>query len=301
MTSESKKGVHLIKTNHFLFYNTPEIYYLISLEAEDSSRIRIILLKITETDTYIYDAVVPYSALGTGDSNVQDTIKNVDYVIFNYLFHIIEGVNKIDILLYSKEKPKIELLLHDKSKDSQESDLYYLEQVNICQNKIQELLNKIAIQEQQINELQKREEMHINQIKKLEEVTQNLSNRLGNSGGGNNNNQYNNNNQCNNNNPYNNNNNNQYNNNNNFGGNNNNSYRANNNNPYNNNNNNNNAKGHLRMNTTMNRLPDFNDLNLNNCSNYPDNNNTSNFGPNPFMNNNNNINNSNYSQKRFPQ
>ena len=35
MSSESKKGVHQIGQNSFLFYNTPEIFYSISFEIDE--------------------------------------------------------------------------------------------------------------------------------------------------------------------------------------------------------------------------------------------------------------------------
>ena len=102
MSSESKKGVHQIGQNSFLFYNTPEIFYSISFEIDEPKKIRIILLKMVEIDTYIFSANVPFSNLGTGDSTPQETIKNVNFLIFNYNFFIKEGLDKSIYLLIQK-------------------------------------------------------------------------------------------------------------------------------------------------------------------------------------------------------
>ena len=58
---ESKKGVHQIDKDNFLFFNSPEIFYSLSFEVVESNKIRIILLKIMETDTHIFDTTIPFT------------------------------------------------------------------------------------------------------------------------------------------------------------------------------------------------------------------------------------------------
>lgn len=175
---ESKKGVHQIDRNHFLFFNSPEIYYSLSFEIEESNKIRIILLKIMDEDTYIFDAVIPFSDFGTGDTSPVDTLKSVSFLIYNYNFLIKEEVNKAYLLVFSKNKKNIELFLHDQNNVENSNDLYFNEQINNLQNKIQELINVKSIQEQKINELLKKEETHINMINNMEKITSNLLNQL---------------------------------------------------------------------------------------------------------------------------
>ena len=71
--SESKKGVHQIDVNSFLFFNSPEIFYSLSFELVELDKIRVILLKLLETDTYLFDAIVPFSSFGTEDSCSSET------------------------------------------------------------------------------------------------------------------------------------------------------------------------------------------------------------------------------------
>ena len=162
------------------------------------------------------------------------------------------------------------------------------------QNKIQDLLNIISNQENQINELQYREEKHIKMINNLEQITNNLSNRLENQNNNfnynnnNNNNQFNNSNNQYNNNQYNNNqyNYNQYNNNqnNNNSNNNNNQYNNSNyaNNPYYNSNND--TFKHTRRMTFQNQIPmNLNINNNNNNNNYPNINTTVKVVYNPYL------------------
>ena len=195
--SESKKGIHLIDLNNYLFFNSPDIYYSLSLEIVESNKIKVILIKILETETYIFENIVPFSDFGTEDSSPLESLKKVSFLIYNYNFIIKEELNKVYLYINTKKPASIELFLHDQKK-SEDIDIYYEEQMKIMQNKILELVNKIATQEEKINQIQKNEENNINKIKNMEQITQNLSLRL---------------NQNNNNNQYNNNNNKQYNNN----------------------------------------------------------------------------------------
>ena len=252
--SESKKGIHQITRYSYLFFNSPEIYYSISFDIVDSSKIRIILLKILETETYIFNAIVPFEKFGTGDKSVQDTINKVVFIIYNYNFLIKEDLNKVYLCINSKIQSNIELTLIDHYGNEQ-NDQNYNEEINKMQTLIQSLLTTISRQEQKINELKKVEEMNINKIQKMEQVTKNLFDEINNKQNKFNNNRNNNNN------------NNQYNN---YEGNPNsvqNPYRTNMDNPYNNNSNNF-YPGHNRMMTFQTQNP-YNPKILSNPNNYP--------------------------------
>ena len=202
--SESKKGVHQISPNSFLFFNSPEIFYSISLEEVQDSKIQINIIKILETKTFIYVSIVDFSEFGTGDISAKDTIKNLDFIIYNYNFFIKEEEDKINILFNTKNPKNIELNLHKLELDEEDKfDLGYKEQINQIENRIQELNNVILKQEEEINVLQKNEFINLNRIKTLGGFTENLLNQInnknksnqsyGSDGNNNNNNQYNNN------------------------------------------------------------------------------------------------------------
>ena len=251
--SESKKGIHQITRNSYLFFNSPEIYYLIAFEIEESSKIRINLLKILETETYIFNALVPFEKLGTGDKSPQDTLNKVIFIIYNNNFVIKEDLKKIYLHLNSKIPSTLELTLIDHYGNEQ-NDQNYNEEINNMQNRIQNLLSTIARQDQKINELKKVEEMNINKIQKMEQVAKNLYDEINNKQ-----------------NKFNNNNNNRNNNNNQYNiyevkpNNVQNPYRTNMDNQYNNNNNFN--YGHNRTMTFQNQNP-YNPKILNNMNNY---------------------------------
>ena len=225
--SESKKGIHQINPNSFLFFNTPEIFYNISFEQIQDSKIKIIIIKILENVTYIYDSIVDFSEFGTGDNSPQDTIKNLDFIIYNYNFIIKETGEKMNILINTKNPKNIELNLHKLELEEDNLDLSYKEQMKNFENKIQELINISNIRAQEISKMKNNEDSNLNKIKYLTQFTDNLmneiknknsNNQFNNSNGNynkndNNSNQYNNNKYNYNNNQNNINNNNQYNNN----------------------------------------------------------------------------------------
>ena len=99
---ESKKGIHQIAPNNFLFFISPEIAYTLSFEIVESQKIRINLVKISESNTYIFTNVVPYTDFGKEEPNPQETIKNLSIIIFNHNFKIKEESNKSCLLLFSK-------------------------------------------------------------------------------------------------------------------------------------------------------------------------------------------------------
>ena len=220
--TESKKGIHQISPNSFLFFNTPELMYYITLEIIQKIKIKLIIIKIAENTTNIYDSIFNYSDFGTGDKTAQDTIKNLDFIIYNYNFIIKEEKEKINILINTNNPCNLELSLHKFEEEENESNLNYNEQIKNFENKIKELMNIAESQEQEIFQLNQKENINLNKINTLNQQTEQLIFMLEER---NRNNQYNNNqyNNMNNNQQYNGNaNNNNYNqnqNNNNFGGN----------------------------------------------------------------------------------
>ena len=188
--AESKKGIHLIDLNNYLFFNSPDIYYSLSFEIVETNKIKVILIKILETETYIFENIVPFSDFGTEDSSPLESLKTVSILIYNYKFIIKEELNKAFLYINTKKPASIELFLHELKKP-EDIDIYYEEQMKIMQNKISELVNKISMQEQKMNQIQKNEENNINKIKNMEQVAKNLSLRLDSKN--NNNNQINNN------------------------------------------------------------------------------------------------------------
>ena len=177
---ESKRGVHQIDKNSFLFFNSPEIFYSLTFELVESNKIRLFLLKILESDTYIYQGTFPFEFFGTGEVSPDNTIKNLNYLIYNNYFMIKEQPNKMNILLNSKKRANIELLMLPLVDNNQDKDLYFNEQINLMQNKINELINVVSTQEQQIKEMKNTEESHINIINGLEKKVNDLFSRLDN-------------------------------------------------------------------------------------------------------------------------
>ena len=293
--SESKKGVHQISPNSFLFFNTPEIFYYISFEQVQETKIRIILIKIKENLTNIFGSTVDFSEFGTGDISSHDTIKNLDFIIYNYNFVIKEEREKAYILINTKNPKNIELSLYKLEMNDDNTLDIDDKQMNQMENKLKELMNVAENQEQEISQLEQNESKNINKIKKLKNFTdkllfelENKKNNIQQNNNYNNKQKYTN---QNNNNKYNNN---QYNYNNKES--NNNSYKGQNNinNPYLNNDNKNNnniaENPYIKNNNGMNNNalnkkfsvsynPNFKNFNFNNKNN---NNNNNNSGYNPY-------------------
>ena len=192
--SESKKGVHQISPNSFLFFNTPEIMYYISLETYQKTKIKITIIKIMENSTNIYDSIIEYSVLGTGDTSPQDTIKNIDFIIYNYNFIIKEEKEKINILFNTKNPCNIDLSLHKfESENDNEFDINYNKQIKNIENKIKELMDIAEMQEQEIYQLKQKENINMNKMQNLNQQAEQLLFKLDeqNRNNQNNNNQFN--------------------------------------------------------------------------------------------------------------
>ena len=170
--TESKKGIHQISPNSFLFFNTPELMYYISFEIVQKIKIKLIIIKIAENTTNIYDSIFNFSDFGTGDKSAQDTIKNLDFIIYNYNFIIKEDKEKVNILINTSNPCNLELSLH--KFEEEEDDLNYKEQIKNFENKIKELMDIAESQEQEIFQLNQKENINLNKINTLNQQTEQL-------------------------------------------------------------------------------------------------------------------------------
>ncbi len=247
--SENKKNIKMIGPNSFLFSFNQEAFYFLSFEVLELLKVKIILIKMLKTETYVFETIVPFNALGTNDPSPQDALQSVTYLICNNDFSIKEEMNKIILFINSINKASIQILSYDKNNESNKDSAHKVH-LNNMQSRIQELLSKISMQDQKINELKKRRENHEYIINKAEEITNQINIKLDKEEANKNKNQYNNNNnQYNNNyNPYNTNNNN--------------------NNPYNPYNTNNNFQYSRSTTQINNNNYNFNNLNNNNNINF---------------------------------
>ena len=199
MSSLIKKDVQKVGPNSFLFFQSPDIFYFLSFEIFEIIKVKINLIKMLPSETYVYETIIPFNSLGTDDQSPQDSIGNISSLIFNKDFAIKEDSNRIFLNINSKNKASIELLLYNKNNSSNRESIQK-KHINLLQNKIQDLINKISMQDKKINELRQKEENHKFLLNKMDEITSKITNELKNENNNNFNNQYNNNN-----NPYNNN------------------------------------------------------------------------------------------------
>ena len=208
--SENKKNIKMIGPNSFLFSLNQEAFYFLSFEVIELLKVKIILIKMLKTETYVFETIVPFNTLGTNDPSPQDALQSVSFLIFNNEFSIKEEMNKIILFLNSTNKASIQILPYDKNNESNKDSAHKVH-INNMQSRIQELLCTISMQDQKINELKQRGENHKKLINKIEEITSKINSQLDKEQANKNKNQYNNNNnnQYNSNyNPYNTNNNN---------------------------------------------------------------------------------------------
>ena len=172
--TESKKGIHQISPNSFLFFNTPELMYYITLEIIQKIKIKLIIIKIAENTTNIYDSIFNFSDFGTGDKSAQDTIKNLDFIIYNYNFIIKEDKEKVNILINTSNPCNLELSLHKFEEEEDDLNLNYKEQIKNFENKIKELMDIAESQEQEIFQLNQKENINLNKISTLNQQTEQL-------------------------------------------------------------------------------------------------------------------------------
>lgn len=172
--TESKKGIHQISPNSFLFFNTPELMYYITLEIIQKIKIKLIIIKIAENTTNIYDSIFNFSDFGTGDKSAQDTIKNLDFIIYNYNFIIKEDKEKVNILINTSNPCNLELSLHKFEEEEDDLNVNYKEQIKNFENKIKELMDIAESQEQEIFQLNQKENINLNKINTLNQQTEQL-------------------------------------------------------------------------------------------------------------------------------
>ena len=171
--SESKKGVHQIKGNGFIFYNSPEIYYYLTLDIQDNNNISFTLIKILSNDTFIYTNQIPFQNLGTKTSNIQDTYKKIIFLIFNNNFMVKETEQKVYLFLNTEIPATVRMF--PILKPNGNSELFDNNNpISSMNNEIQKLLKTIQEQQNKINELKEIEKMNYNKIKNLDISTQNL-------------------------------------------------------------------------------------------------------------------------------
>ena len=140
------------------------INYFILFEIIEISNIKINIIKIEESETYIFQTIIHFNSFGTEDISPADALQTISFLINNFIFSINEELNKITLIINSKNKALIELLLYKDNKDNIQSTKK-IEYINNTQNKIKIPLNIISNQKQRINELRNREENSKNLIK----------------------------------------------------------------------------------------------------------------------------------------
>ncbi len=175
--SEFKRNIKKIGLNSFLINNGNETFYYLSLESVEIIKVRVILIKMLKSETYVYEAMVQFNDFGTNDPSPQETFNNVSYLILTNNYAIKENNNRAMLFLNSKNKGSIELKLHNKN-DDVNKDSIHKENINNMQNRITELLNTISMQDKKIYELKQKEENHKIIISKIEQLTNNINNQL---------------------------------------------------------------------------------------------------------------------------
>ena len=107
--SEIKRNIQQIGPNSFLFVNSQRIFYFLSFEISEIINIKINLIKMEPTETYIYESILPFNDLGTDDPSPQDTLQTISFLIYSNDFEINEESNKIIIVINTKNKSLIEV------------------------------------------------------------------------------------------------------------------------------------------------------------------------------------------------
>ena len=171
MQYESSRKIKQLYPGKFLFFiNSKDIYYLI-FEIIDTINIKVILIKLKQKETYVYQATVPFQKFGTNNLSVYDTFKNINFTIYNFDFSLSDEYNKIFLTLNSSNA-KIELLLYNQNIEKNNDNIK--RQVEM-KNRMNELMNIISNQKKKISDLKQKEESQIKLINKVEEVTKKIS------------------------------------------------------------------------------------------------------------------------------
>ena len=178
MQNEGSRKIKQLYPGKFLFFlNTKDIYYLI-FEIIDTINIKVILIKLKQKETYVYQATVPFQKFGTNNLSVYDTFKNINFTIYNFDFSLSDEYNKI-ILTLNSSNAKIELLLYnqniEKNNDNIKRQVEMKNNMEKMKNRMNELMNIISNQKKKISDLKQKEESQIKLINKVEEVTKKIS------------------------------------------------------------------------------------------------------------------------------
>ena len=178
--SSNNRGVKKLSPGKYLFFlNTKDIYYM-TFENIDLTNIEIILIKLCPKETYVYKNIIPFQNLGTNDFSPQDTLRNIDFIIYNFDFTISEEYNKFIFTIKNtntKSETNIDLFLFNKNMEKNNMKKF-LEKKNIIdglQNKIHELISITSNQKKQINYLKEKEQKQHDLINKIDEVTNKIS------------------------------------------------------------------------------------------------------------------------------
>ena len=178
--SQNQRGIKQIGPYSFLFFEKEEIFFFLSFEIVEILKIKIDLIKMMKTETYVFENIIHFNQFGTEDVSPQDTLDTILYLINSNNFTIKEdGLKKITLSIDSKNGALIDLFLYNE-KNNLNKELSHKAHINNMQNRIQELLNTISMQNQKINELKQKEEMHKNLINKIGEITNNITQKLDN-------------------------------------------------------------------------------------------------------------------------
>ena len=178
MQYEGSRRIKQLYPGKFLFFlNSKDIYYLI-FEIIDTINIKVILIKLKQKETYVYQATVPFQKFGTNNLSVYDTFKNINFTIYNFDFSLSDEYNKI-ILTLNSSNAKIELLLYnqniEKNNDNIKRQVEMKNNMEKMKNRMNELMNIISNQKKKISDLKQKEESQIKLINKVEEVTKKIS------------------------------------------------------------------------------------------------------------------------------
>ena len=178
MQYEGSRKIKQLYPGKFLFFiNSKDIYYLI-FEIIDTINIKVILIKLKQKETYVYQATVPFQKFGTNNLSVYDTFKNINFTIYNFDFSLSDEYNKIFLTLNSSNAI-IELLLYnqniEKNNDNIKRQVEMKNNMEKMKNRMNELMNIISNQKKKISDLKQKEESQIKLINKVEEVTKKIS------------------------------------------------------------------------------------------------------------------------------
>ena len=177
MSQSSNKSLKQIGPSKFLFHLNSKTIYFLTFDNVDLTNIEIILIKLCPKDTLVYKNIIPFQNLGTGDCSPQDTIKTLNFIVYNFDFTISDQYHKFVLSLNTKFKANVELFLYNKNMETNNLNKFLenKKQIDSMQSKIHELISIISNQKKKINELKQKEQNQIKLINKIEEVTNGIA------------------------------------------------------------------------------------------------------------------------------